>query len=216
MFTKKEIKALTVHKDPKINARILKLYSVALKQFPGSPAQKKTSAEINKLLRMPAPKTEKEKLQAKTVDQLKRQAKKLGAKIITPEGKAKTKDQLINTIVMKQRLSGQGDRQTGKSNSAKDLQRTAKAPGKRTSAKGKTYYERRVNRSDKPGSLMGARVLTIDSGRMTAEEVKKLVNHKGPVNWRKTSHNIKAINAEVSSILKDLRAQYKQNLKPVK
>jgi len=101
-------------------------------------------------------KTEKEKLQAKTVDQLKRQAKKLGAKIITPEGKAKSKEQLINTIVMKMRLSGQSDRQTGKSNSAKDLSRTAKAPGKRTSAKGKTYYERRANRSDKPGSLMGS------------------------------------------------------------
>jgi hypothetical protein len=103
-------------------------------------------------------KTEKEKLQAKTVDQLKRQAKKLGGKIITPEGKAKSKEQLINTIVMKQRLSGQSDRQVGKSNTAKDLSRTAKAPGKRISAKGKTYYERRANRSDKPGSLMGGSV----------------------------------------------------------
>jgi hypothetical protein len=99
-------------------------------------------------------KTEKEKLQAKTVDQLKRQAKKLGGKIITPEGKAKSKEQLINTIVMKQRLSGQSDRQVGKSNTAKDLSRTAKAPGKRTSAKGKVYYERRANRSDRPGTLM--------------------------------------------------------------
>jgi len=51
-------------------------------------------------------KTEKEKLQAKTVDQLKRYAKKVGAKIVTPEGKAKTKDQLVNSIVMKERLSG--------------------------------------------------------------------------------------------------------------
>jgi len=51
-------------------------------------------------------KTEKEKLQAKTVDQLKRHAKKVGAKIVTPEGKAKTKEQLVNSIVMKQRLSG--------------------------------------------------------------------------------------------------------------
>jgi hypothetical protein len=65
-------------------------------------------------------KTEKEKLQAKTVDQLKRQAKKLGGKIVTPEGKAKSKEQLINTIVMKLRLSGQSDRQVGKSNTAKD------------------------------------------------------------------------------------------------
>ena len=51
-------------------------------------------------------KTEKEKLQAKTVDQLKRYAKKVGAKIVTPEGKAKTKEQLVNSIVMKQRLGG--------------------------------------------------------------------------------------------------------------
>jgi hypothetical protein len=51
-------------------------------------------------------KTEKEKLQAKTVEQLKRYAKKVGAKIVTPEGKAKTKDQLVNSIVMKERLSG--------------------------------------------------------------------------------------------------------------
>lgn len=100
-------------------------------------------------------KTEKEKLQAKTVDQLKRYAKKVGAKIVTPEGKAKTKDQLVNSIVMKERLSGKSDSQTGKSNTAKDLQRGAKAPGKRTSSKGKTYYERRANRSDKPGSLLG-------------------------------------------------------------
>jgi hypothetical protein len=168
-------------------------------------------------------KTEKEKLQAKTVDQLKRYAKKVGAKIVTPEGKAKTKDQLVKSIVMKERLSGKtlgakpaAKKQTGTSNKARDIKRTAKAPGKRKSASGRTYYESRKNRSDRPGTLMGARVLTIDSGRMTAEEVKKLVNHKGPVNWRKTSHNMKAINAEISNILKDLRAQYKQDLKPVK
>lgn len=100
-------------------------------------------------------KTEKEKLQAKTVDQLKRQANKVGAKIVTPEGKAKTKEQLINSIVMKQRLSGKGDSQTGRSNTAKDMTRRAKAPGKRTSSTGKVYYERRANRSDKPGSLLG-------------------------------------------------------------
>lgn len=168
-------------------------------------------------------KTEKEKLQAKTVDQLKRYAKKVGAKIVTPEGKAKTKDQLVNSIVMKERLSGKtlgaksaAKKQTGTSNKARDLKRTAKAPGKRKSASGRTYYESRKNRSDRPGTLMGARVLTIDSGRMTAEEVKKLVNHKGPVSWPLTKHNVNAVNREVVNILSDLRAQYKQKLKPVK
>lgn len=66
-------------------------------------------------------KTEKEKLQAKTVDQLKRQANKVGAKIVTPEGKAKTKDQLVNSIIMKERLSGKslGAKPTAKKLSAK-------------------------------------------------------------------------------------------------
>ena len=84
-------------------------------------------------------KSEKEKLAAKTVDQLKAAVKRLGGKLVTPDGKAKTKQQLINTIVMKKRLAGvgMGAKQTGTSNKAKDLQRKAKAPGKRTSAKGK-------------------------------------------------------------------------------
>ena len=51
-------------------------------------------------------KSEKEKLAAKSVEQLKAAAKRLGGKLVTPDGKAKTKQQLINTIVMKQRLSG--------------------------------------------------------------------------------------------------------------
>ena len=51
-------------------------------------------------------KSEKEKLQAKSVNALKASAKRLGGKLVTPDGKAKTKQQLINTIVMKQRLSG--------------------------------------------------------------------------------------------------------------
>jgi len=50
--------------------------------------------------------SEKDKLAAKTVDQLKAAAKRLGGKLVTPDGKAKTKQQLINTIVMKNRLAG--------------------------------------------------------------------------------------------------------------
>jgi len=51
-------------------------------------------------------KSEKEKLAVKSVLQLKAAAKRLGGKLVTPDGKAKTKQQLINTIVMKQRLAG--------------------------------------------------------------------------------------------------------------
>jgi hypothetical protein len=50
------------------------------------------------------PVSEKEKLQAKTIDQLKRYAKKVGAKIVTPEGKPKTKQQLVNSALMASRL----------------------------------------------------------------------------------------------------------------
>lgn len=46
-------------------------------------------------------------------------------------------------------------RQTGTSNKVADKRKKAKAPGKRKSATGKTYYERRKNRSDKPGSILG-------------------------------------------------------------
>jgi hypothetical protein len=51
-------------------------------------------------------KSEKEKLAAKSVTALKAAAKRLGGKLVTPDGKAKTKVQLINTIVMKKRLAG--------------------------------------------------------------------------------------------------------------
>ena len=51
-------------------------------------------------------KSEKEKLAAKSVTALKASAKRLGGKLVTPDGKAKTKQQLINTIVMKNRLAG--------------------------------------------------------------------------------------------------------------
>jgi len=105
-------------------------------------------------------KSEKEKLAAKTVDQLKAAAKRLGGKLVTPDGKAKTKVQLINTIVMKNRLAGKsmGANQTGTSNAAKDRMRKAKAPGKRTSAKGKVYTETRKNRTDKPGTMLGQKI----------------------------------------------------------
>ena len=114
--------------------------------------------------------SEKDKLAAKTVEQLKAAAKRLGGKLVTPDGKAKTKQQLINTIVMKNRLAGKsmGAKQTGTTNKAVDIKRKAKAPGKRTSAKGKVYTETRKNRTDKPGTMLGQKN-TID--RYLVEEV---------------------------------------------
>ena len=52
-------------------------------------------------------KSEKEKLAAKSVNALKAAAKRIGANVVDPKtGKAKTKQQLINGILIKQRLSG--------------------------------------------------------------------------------------------------------------
>jgi len=45
--------------------------------------------------------------------------------------------------------------QTGKSNLIYDKMKKALPPGKRKSSSGRTYYERRVNRSDKPGQMAG-------------------------------------------------------------
>jgi hypothetical protein len=64
-------------------------------------------------------KSEKEKLAAKSVTALKAAAKRLGGKLVNPDGKAKTKQQLINTIVMKNRLAGNSMGSNAKPTSAK-------------------------------------------------------------------------------------------------
>lgn len=134
---------------------------------------------------------DKATLTKKSVLALERLAKKVGAKTVTPEGKKKNKTQLVNSIVMASRL---GKKAPGV--------KAKKAPAKKTLAQAP--------------KKSNARVLVIETGRMTAEDAKKLVNHKGPVSWPLTKHNVNLINREVVNILSDLRAQYKQKLKPVK
>jgi hypothetical protein len=91
---------------------------------------------------------DKAKLMATSVIKLKIIAKKSQVKLDDPKtGKAKTKLQLVNSIIMKHRL-------TGKSNIAKDSKLKAKLPGKRKSASGKVYYERRANRADRSAKFM--------------------------------------------------------------
>ncbi len=58
-----------------------------------------------------------------------------------------------NGRIVKVQTPAQKVRQTGSTHRAEDFQRQAKRPGKRVSANGKTYYERRANRSDK-GKLL--------------------------------------------------------------
>lgn len=65
-------------------------------------------------------------------------------------------------------------RQTGTSSKSHDEQRKAKPPGKRKSRSGKTYYERRKNRSDKPGTLTG-----VTTGSLSSELKNRLKGKLG-------------------------------------
>lgn len=59
-----------------------------------------------------------------------------------------------NGRIVEVQTPAQKKRQTGSTNVAADKKKRALPPGKRKSASGKTYYERRANRSDK-GKLLG-------------------------------------------------------------
>jgi hypothetical protein len=91
-------------------------------------------------------KSEKDKLAAKTVDQLKAAAKRLGGKLVTPDGKAKTKQQLINTIVMKQRLSGKSMGGNVKPTAVKAKTGKVKLDALKTKAKKLGYQARMANK----------------------------------------------------------------------
>lgn len=69
-----------------------------------------------------------------------------GMKKSAPKKKAVKKVSAKKTVLVKQ---------TGTSNKYIDKKRAAKPPGRRKSKSGNFYYERRRNRSDRPGSLLG-------------------------------------------------------------
>jgi len=76
-------------------------------------------------------------------------------------------------------------KQTGTSNLLYDKRKKAKAPGKRISESGNTYYEYRRNRSDLPGSLTGlyfkkSEILSLDDLKKVYKNLaKKLHPDKG-------------------------------------
>ena len=91
-------------------------------------------------------KSEKEKLAAKSVTALKAAAKRLGGKLVAPDGKAKTKQQLINTIVMKQRLAGKSMGGNTKPTAAKAKTVKVKLDALKTKAKKLGYQWRMDNK----------------------------------------------------------------------
>ena len=86
-------------------------------------------------------KSEKEKLQAKSVEQLKASYKRMGGKLVNSDGKAKTKVQLINGIVMKNRLAGKS--MGGKTTTKKSPARKTLGAGSITPAKAKALQKKR-------------------------------------------------------------------------
>jgi len=109
------------------------------------------------------PKAKLMKLQVAT---LRNKAKALGISDVSK----RTKENLVQSIILgearKKRGTAAGKkatakrtasstRQTGSSSTARDRARKALAPGRRVSRTGRVYYERRKNRSDKPGMLAG-------------------------------------------------------------
>ena len=112
----------------------------------------------------------KAKLMKLQVTTLRNKAKKLGISDVSK----RTKENLVQSIILgearkkrgtaagkkataKKSMAGvrQSTRQTGSSKTTRDLKKRALAPGRRVSAAGNVYYERRKNRSDKPGQLAG-------------------------------------------------------------
>ncbi len=125
------------------------------------PIKKKTTAA-----KKPAVLGPKAKLMKLAVTTLRNKAKKLGISDVAK----RTKENLVQSIILgearKKRGTAAGKkatakrkvsstRQTGSSSAAKDRARKALPPGRRVSKTGSVYYERRKNRSDKAGQLMG-------------------------------------------------------------
>lgn len=131
------------------------------------PIKKKTTAA-----KKPAVLGPKAKLMKLQVATLRNKAKKLGISDVAK----RTKENLVQSIILgearkkrgtaagkkatakKRTMSAgvrQSTRQTGSSKLTRDLKKRALAPGRRISKSGSVYYERRKNRSDKPGQLAG-------------------------------------------------------------
>jgi len=125
------------------------------------PIKKKTAAA-----KKPAVLGPKAKLMKLAVTTLRTKAKKLGISDVSK----RTKENLVQSIILGEARQKKGTaagkkatakrkasttRQTGSSSTARDRARKALAPGRRVSRTGRVYYERRKNRSDKPGMLAG-------------------------------------------------------------
>ena len=118
-------------------------------------------------------------------------------------------------------------RQTGTSNKVKDAKRKALAPGKRKSATGKSYTERRANRSDKPGSLTGVNItnLSIKKIKENNQNIEKLesalIRNKekmklSPYKTQFWKTWFKVRNTRISAMVKELKVENTKLKKHIK
>ena len=67
-------------------------------------------------------------------------------------------------------------KQTGTSNKKRDLERAARPTGRRKSKSGNIYYERRRNRSDRPGTLLGIGAISLNDIGAELYEMESKIN----------------------------------------
>lgn len=97
-------------------------------------------------------------------------------------------------------------RQTGGSNKRNDSMRKAKAPGKRKSASGNVYYERRKNRSDVPGRLLGTASM-YDVRDRIEKMIAQTIRFQDEAKRNKDKRAIRVHRTALVSLKKQLREQ---------
>lgn len=97
-------------------------------------------------------------------------------------------------------------KQTGTSNKSKDLQRSAKLPGRRKSPSGGFYYESRRNRSDAPGSLLGIGSISLNQIGAELYEMEAKINM---LKFRKKEARTMTEKKELQTRINELNTQFK-------
>ena len=93
--------------------------------------------------------------------------------------------------------------QTGSSNKLYDSMRKAQGPGKRVSANGGVYYERRKNRSDMPGSVLGI-------GALKKSAMYDCTNKLGKLHASKLMEPTKRGKAKIQKQITEVNKKIKQ------
>jgi hypothetical protein len=127
----------------------------------------------------------------------KKAAPKKAAKKAAPKKKAVKKAAPKKAAITKQ---------YGTSNRNRDLQRVAKLPGRRKSEGGSIYNERRKNRSDAPGSLLGIGSVSLNQIGAELYEMEAKINM---LKFRKKEARTMTEKKELQTRINELNTQFK-------